>query len=57
MFAWLYENIETIIICAILLAAVIAVIVSMVRKKKQGKSTCGCGCADCPMGDFCGNRK
>lgn len=47
MFAWLSENLATIIICAVLLAVVIAICVHLVRQKKQGKSPCGCGCESC----------
>lgn len=35
MFAWIFENIATIIICIVLFAVVTAIIVSMVRGKKK----------------------
>lgn len=57
MLLWLKENIATIIICVILLAVVASIIVHMVRSKKQGKSSCGCGCANCAMSGSCHNRK
>lgn len=57
MIAWIVENIATIIISAILLVAVIAVIVGMVRGKKKGKSSCGCGCAGCAMNGSCHSKK
>ena len=55
MFAWITNNIGTIIICAVLIAIVTAIIISMVRKKKQGKSmVCSCGsCSSCPMSGSC----
>lgn len=53
MWAWLMENMATIIVSALLILAVTAIIVSMVRNKKKGKSSCGCGCAGCPMGASC----
>lgn len=53
MLAWLIGNIGTIIICTVLIAIIAAIIVGMVRNKKKGKSACGCGCADCPMGGSC----
>lgn len=46
MLAWLKDNIAAIIICAALIAVIAAIIVSMVRNKKKGKSACGC--ADAP---------
>ena len=57
MLAWLTENIATIIICAVLIAVVSAIIVSMIKNKKKGKSSCGCGCADCPMSGSCPPKK
>ena len=50
MFQWIISNIWTIIICAVLIAIVSAIIISMVKKKKQGKSlVCSCGnCKTCP---------
>lgn len=40
MLAWLSENLPTIIICAILLAVVVMIVVSMIRNKKKGKTSC-----------------
>ena len=47
MFAWLAENLGTIAISAVLLAIVAAIVIYLIRQKKQGKSTCGAGCAHC----------
>ena len=58
MFAWITNNIGTIIICAVLIAIVTAIIVSMVRKKKAGKSvvySCG-NCKGCAMSGSCHKR-
>ena len=57
MFAWISENISTIMICAVLLAVVAAIIVNMVKNRKKGKASCGCGCADCPMAGACHSKK
>ena len=57
MIAWMIENMATIILCAVLLAALAAVIVGMVRDKKKGKSSCGCGCANCAMSGACHSKK
>lgn len=51
MFAWITENIATIIICAVLMAVVAAIVVSMIKNRKKGN--CGCGCAGCPMNGSC----
>lgn len=48
----------TTVIISIILAAVIAmIIINMVRKKKQGVSSCGCGCSSCALSDKCGKNK
>lgn len=57
MLAWLSENIGTILICAVLLAVVAAIIVGLVRDRKKGKSSCGCGCVNCPMSGSCHPKK
>ena len=53
MFTWIADNIVTIAICAVLVAIVAAIIVSLIRDKKKGKSTCGCNCAHCAMHGSC----
>lgn len=53
MLAWIMENMATIIISAVLIIVVGASIASMVRSKKRGKSSCGCGCAGCAMNGAC----
>lgn len=57
MLNWIIENIATIIVCAVLIVIVAAIIASMIRNKKQGKSACGCGCSSCPMGGSCHSKK
>ena len=37
MFAWLAENLGTIVISAVLLAIVAAIVIYLIRQKKQGK--------------------
>ncbi len=53
MIMWISENIATIIICIILTTLVIGIIASLIRNKKRGKSSCGCGCSGCAMSDSC----
>lgn len=57
MLAWVSQNIANIIIGAVILAVIILIIVSMLRKKKQGKTSCGCGCNDCGMTEICHDKK
>ena len=53
MAVWFSENIGTIIVSLILSGIVAAIIANMVKKKKQGKTTCGYGCASCAMRGAC----
>jgi hypothetical protein len=53
MFSWIYENLATILISAALIAICAAIIVSKVRARRQGKSSCGCGCSNCAMNGTC----
>lgn len=53
MLHWLYENLGTLLIALVLAAVVTAIVWSLVRKKKQGESSCGCGCAHCAMNGTC----
>lgn len=55
MIQWILSNIGTILIIAVLVASVSAIIVSMIRKKKQGRSVvCNCGnCKGCAMSGSC----
>ena len=53
MIDWLIQNIQTIVICAILVSVVALIIAGMVKDKKQGRSSCGCSCSSCPMSDKC----
>ncbi|MGN1346009.1 MAG: FeoB-associated Cys-rich membrane protein [Eubacteriales bacterium] len=57
MLAWLSGNIATILLCAVLIAVVAAIVTGMIRDKKKGKSSCGCGCANCPMSGSCHPKK
>ena len=56
MFTWLAENLGTVIICAVLIAIVVLIVCSMVKKKKQGKTSCSCGCANCAMHGACHSK-
>ncbi len=58
MFAWLVQNIATIIISLILLVIVAAIVIKLVKDKKKGKSvTCGNNCAHCAMAGSCHSRR
>ncbi len=50
MLTWLALNWGTILICAVLIAIVVAIIVKMRKDKKAGKSSCGGNCKACEGG-------
>ena len=50
---WLKQNLGTIVVSLVLVAIVVLIIAKMVRDKKNGKSSCGCGCANCAMRGKC----
>lgn len=47
------EHLPTIIVAGIIAVAFLAVIISGIRKKKAGKSGCGCGCDSCAGKSLC----
>ena len=53
MLEWLSNNWANILIIALVTALVVLAIVSMVRDKKEGKSSCGCNCANCALAGKC----
>ena len=57
MLIFLKENISTIIISLVILAVVAGIISKMIRDKKKGKTSCGCGCENCPSADICHSNK
>lgn len=54
MIQFITNYLGTIIIALVLLAVVFAILYSMHRKRKAGKSpTCDCGCSGCPSAQIC----
>ena len=48
----------TVITGLILLTIIVLITVKMIKDKKNGKSSCGCGCEHCPNSSNChGNIK
>ena len=43
----------TVVISLALIAVVAGIIARMIKNKKAGKSSCGCGCGSCPMNGGC----
>ncbi|MBP5357911.1 MAG: FeoB-associated Cys-rich membrane protein [Treponema sp.] len=57
MMMWITANLGTILISLFLVLLVSAIIRSMIKDKKQGKSSCGCNCSHCKMCSACRNRQ
>ncbi len=53
MLQWLTENLATVLVSAALLGILGLVIFIMLRNKKQGKKSCGCGCKGCAFSESC----
>ncbi len=53
MLEFLMSNLATIIVSILLLAIVGLIVRKLVRDRKKGKNTCGCGCKDCPSASLC----
>lgn len=43
----------TALVLGVLVVIVALIITKMVRDKKNGKTSCGCGCSDCPSKKIC----
>lgn len=57
MLVWLAENGATIAIGAVVAAVLGLVVYKMIKDKRNGRSGCGCGCANCALADRCHPKK
>ena len=57
MLNFLQLNGGTILLTAVLVLVVVSIIRYLVRQKRQGCSSCGCGCGGCPMNGSCRQKK
>lgn len=53
MLDFIMSNIANIIVIAAVLAVVFLAVRSLVKSRKEGKSSCGCGCSNCAMAGKC----
>ncbi len=53
MLDFLRDNLGTIVLAAVLAAAVAWIVISIVRRKKKGEGGCGCSCGGCSMNGTC----
>ena len=57
MLDWIAQNMATIVVCIGLLLLVVGIILTMIRERKKGKSSCGGGCIGCPMKGTCHKKE
>ncbi len=57
MGAWLANNYGTVLVGLALAAIVFAIVRSLIRDKRKGKTSCGCNCAHCAMAGTCHQKK
>ncbi len=53
MWEWIVNNLSTILVSLVLLGLLGGIVWSMIRKKKRGEISCGCGCSNCAMNGTC----
>ncbi|MCR5637071.1 MAG: FeoB-associated Cys-rich membrane protein [Clostridiales bacterium] len=53
MLEWIANNLSTIVISLILIAVVALIVIKTAVDKRNGKSSCSCGCQNCAMRDSC----
>ena len=47
------ENLGSFAVLAIVILIIGLVVFKLIRDKKRGKRSCGCGCGSCPMKNEC----
>ncbi len=58
MSEFLRDNIWTIVVALIVIAALFMAVISMIKRKRKGKSvTCGGNCSACSMSLLCKEKK
>lgn len=53
MITFLQNNWGTILVILVLAVIVALIAAKLVRDKKKGKTSCGCGCENCPSKGMC----
>lgn len=53
MFTWIAQNAATLILSALLIGVLALVVRKLVRDRRAGKSSCGCGCDSCASKGMC----
>ncbi len=57
MLNFIFENLASIIVGAVVFTIVAAVVIKMIRDRKNKKNSCGCGCSGCAGAGKCGHDR
>ena len=57
MLNWLKENWTTLAVVLVLIGVTALIIIKLIRDRKAGRTTCGCGCSTCQMSGSCQRKK
>ncbi len=47
----------TIVVLSVIALIVLAIVIKLIINKRQGKTSCSCGCGGCAMRDMCHSQK
>lgn len=53
MLGFFAANWGSVLIGTLVAAVIVLIVVKLVRNKKKGKTSCGCGCDHCPSSGMC----
>ncbi len=54
---WISENLGSILVFLVLVCIVVLIVRQLISDRKHGRSSCGSGCASCPMSGSCHRHK
>ncbi len=57
MLSFISNNIGTITVSIILFTILLLIIMKIIKDKKHGKSSCGCGCSSCALSELCRKKE
>lgn len=57
MINWISQNLSTIVVALIILAALCIAVMYIIKNKKNGKSSCDGNCSGCMMNGKCRDNK
>ena len=57
MIRWLTDNWANVLVTALIAGAVVLAVISIIRDKRKGRSSCGGCCPGCAMAERCHSKK